>query len=70
MRILGDIRRQIGRWRTSADELVGAADTARNDARDHLLDLAEGYDRFAEHMEDLVAKRRADQRKQATDRRH
>jgi hypothetical protein len=65
MRILGEILRQIGRWRSSADELVGAADTVRNEvAPDHLLDVAQGYDRLADHMADLVAKRRALQKKQ------
>ena len=71
MRILGDIRRQIGRWRSSADELVGAADTVRNEvAPDHLLDVAQGYDRLADHMAELVAKRRAIQKKQGAARRH
>ena len=57
---MGDILGEVRRWRLKADELRGAADTLMNAvARDSLQEMADGYDRLADHMEDLEVKRRA-----------
>jgi len=57
---MGDILREVERLRLKADELHATADTLRNAvARDSLQEMADGYDRLADRMEDLEAKRRA-----------
>lgn len=57
---MGDILSEVQRWRLKADELRATADMLTNEvARDSLFEMAEGYDRLADHMEDLEAKRRA-----------
>ena len=57
---MGDILSEVQRWRLKAEELRATADMLTNEvARDSLLEMAEGYDRLADHMEDLEAKRRA-----------
>jgi len=57
---MGNILGEVERLRLKADELRGAADTLMNAvARDSLQEMADGYDRLADHMEDLEAKRRA-----------
>ena len=51
---------EIKQWRAKADELIAAAGHLENDvARDHLLDMAEGYNRLADKMEDQEASRMA-----------
>jgi hypothetical protein len=60
---MGDILGEVQRWRLKADELRATADMLRNAvARDSLLEMADGYDRLADHMEDLEAKKRARRR--------
>ena len=60
---MGDILSEVQRWRLKAEELRATADVLTNEvARDSLLEMAEGYDRLADHMEDLEAKRRASRR--------
>jgi len=57
---MGDILSEVQRWRLKAVELRAAADTLSNAvAQDSLQEMADGYDRLAEHMEDLDAKKRA-----------
>ena len=57
---MGDILGEVQRWRLKADELRATAETLSNAvARDSLQEMADGYDRLADHMEDLEAKRRA-----------
>ncbi len=57
---MGNILGEVERLRLKADELRGAADTLMNAvARDSLQEMADGYDRLADHMEDLEIKRRA-----------
>jgi len=57
---MGDILSEVQRWRAKADELRAAAEMLSNAvARDSLLEMADGYDRLADHMEDLEAKKRA-----------
>ena len=57
---MGNILGEVERLRLKADELLGAADTLMNAvARDSLQEMADGYDRLADHMEDLEVKRRA-----------
>jgi len=57
---MGDILSEVQRWRLKAVELRAAADTLSNAvAQDSLQEMADGYDRLAEHMEDLDARKRA-----------
>ena len=57
---MGDILGEVQRWRLKADELRATAETLSNAvARDSLQEMADGYDRLADHMEDLEVKRRA-----------
>jgi len=57
---MGDILSEVQRWRAKADELRATAEMLTNAvARDSLLEMADGYDRLADHMEDLEAKKRA-----------
>jgi hypothetical protein len=57
---MADVLGQVQRWRAKADELRATADILSNQvARDSLLDMADGYDRLADHMEDLAVKKRA-----------
>jgi len=57
---MGDILGEVQRWRLKADELRATAETLSNAvARDSLQDMADGYDRLANHMADLDAKKRA-----------
>jgi hypothetical protein len=57
---MGDILREVRRWRHKADELRATADILTNQvARDSLQEMADGYDRLADLMEDLEAKKRA-----------
>ncbi len=56
---MGDILSEVQRWRAKADELRATADMLTNVvARDSLLEMADGYDRLADHMEDLAVKKR------------
>jgi hypothetical protein len=56
---MGDILSEIQRWHVKAVELRAVSDTLSNAvARDALLDMADGYDRLANHMEDLEARKR------------
>lgn len=58
-----DLRKQVEEWRAKADELFAKADMVRNQVtRDHMLQMAEGYIRLADHMEDLAAKQLVEQR--------
>lgn len=60
---MGDILGEVQRWRLKAEELRATTDMLTNEiARDSPLEMAEGYDRLADHMEYLVAKRRASRR--------
>jgi hypothetical protein len=57
---MGDILREVQRWRIKADELRATAETLSNAvARDSLQEMADGYDRLADQMADLDAKKRA-----------
>ena len=57
---MGDILSEVQRWRAKSDELRATAEMLTNAvARDSLLEMADGYDRLADHMEDLEAKKRA-----------
>jgi hypothetical protein len=57
---MGDILSEVQRWRLKADELRATAAGLTNAiARDSLQEMADGYDRLADHMEDLEAKKRA-----------
>ena len=57
---MGDILSEVQRWRLKAVELRAAADTLSNAvAQDSLQEMADGYDRLADHMENLDAKKRA-----------
>jgi len=56
---MGDILGQVVRWRLKADELRAAAETLTDAvARDSLQDMADGYDRLADNMEQLEAAKR------------
>ena len=56
---MGDILSEVQRWHVKAVELRAVADTLSNAvARDALLEMADGYDRLADHMEDLEARKR------------
>ncbi len=60
---MGDILSEVQRWRLKSEELRATADALTNEvARDSLLEMAEGYDRLADHMEEFEAKRRASRR--------
>ncbi len=60
---MGDILSEVQRWRLKADELRATAEMLTNEvARDSLQEMADGYDRLADHMEDLEAKKRARRR--------
>jgi len=51
---------QVERWRAKADELRAVADTLKNAvARGDLLQMADGYDRLADNIEGLEARRSA-----------
>jgi hypothetical protein len=57
---MGDILGEVECWRAKADELRAAADRLSNAvAGDVLLEMADGYDRLADNMEDLEASKRA-----------
>ena len=57
---MGGILGEVERWRIKAEELFAAADNMRNQvARDQMLQMAEGYTRLADRMEDLAAKQLA-----------
>jgi hypothetical protein len=57
---MGDILREVQRWRAKADELHATAERVSNAvARDALLQMADGYDRLADNMEDLEASKSA-----------
>jgi hypothetical protein len=57
---MADVLGEVRRWRAKADELRATADILQNAvARDSLLEMADGYDRLADHMEDLEVKKRA-----------
>jgi hypothetical protein len=57
---MGDILAQVVRWRAKADELRATAETLSNAvARDSLQEMADGYDRLADNMEDLEVEKRA-----------
>ena len=57
---MADILSEVQRWRAKADELRETADMLTNMvARDSLLEMADGYDRLAENMEGLAAKKAA-----------
>ena len=57
---MGDILSEVQRWRLKAVELRTVADTLSNAvAQDSLQEMADGYDRLADHMENLEAKKRA-----------
>lgn len=57
---MGDILSEVRRWRLKADELRATLETLSNAvARDSLQEMADGYDRLADHMEDLEVKKRA-----------
>ena len=57
---MGDILSEVQRWRLKAEELRAAADTLSHAiAQDSLQEMADGYDRLADHMEDLEARKRA-----------
>ncbi len=57
---MGDILGQVQRWRMKADELRTAAESLSNAvAQDAVLEMADGYDRLADNMEDLEIKLRA-----------
>ena len=61
---MANLQEQIERYRMKADEAFATAHTMSNEAaRDTLLDMAEGYDRLADRLEDLDTKRRARLRK-------
>jgi len=53
---MGDILSEVQRWRAKADELRATAEMLTNAvAQDALLEMADRYDRLADHMEDLAA---------------
>jgi len=57
---MGDILREVQRWRAKADELRATAEGLSNVvAGDALLQMADGYDLLADNMEDLEASKRA-----------
>jgi hypothetical protein len=57
---MGDILSEVQRWRAKAEELRTTAETLSNAvARDSLQEMADGYDRLADNMEALEAKKRA-----------
>jgi hypothetical protein len=58
---MGDILSEVQRWRLKAEQLRAAAETLTNAvARDSLQEMADGYDRLANQMEDLDARKRAE----------
>ncbi len=55
---MADILSQVRLWRAKADELLAGAEGVRNEvARDELMQMAEGYERMADRMEELVIRR-------------
>ena len=49
---------EVQRWRMKAGELRAVADTLKNAvARDHVLEMADRYDGYANKIEDLEIKR-------------
>ena len=57
---MGDILSEVQRWHFKADELRAAAETLSDAvARDALQEMADRYDRLANHMKDLEARKRA-----------
>jgi len=57
---MGDILSEVQRWRLKAEELRAAAENLSNAvARDSLQEMADGYDRLADNMEDLEIEKRA-----------
>jgi hypothetical protein len=60
---MGDILSEVQRWRLKAEELRATAETLSNAvARDSLQEMADGYDRLADSMEELDAVKRARRR--------
>jgi len=57
---MGDILSEVQRWRLKAEELRAAAENLSNAvARDSLQEMADGYDRLANKLEDLEFEKRA-----------
>ena len=55
---MADILSEVRSWRAKADELLAGAEGVRNEvARDELMQMAEGYERMADRMEELVIRR-------------
>ena len=55
---MGDILSEVQRWRFKAEELRTTAETLSNAvARDSLLEMADGYDRLADNMQDFLVKK-------------
>lgn len=55
---MADILSEVRAWRAKADELLAGAEGVRNEvARDELMQMAEGYERMADRMEELVIRR-------------
>lgn len=56
---MGDILAEVRRWRMKADELRAVAEGLSNEvARDALLEMADGYGRFADRMASHEVKKR------------
>ena len=56
---MGDILAEVNRWRIKADELRAVAEALSNEvARDALLEMADGYDRFADRMASFEVRNR------------
>ena len=61
---MADILSQVRSWRAKADELFARAEGVTNEvARDEMLQMAEGYERMADHMEELVIRRESVERR-------
>jgi len=57
-----DLLNQVQEWRAKGEELFAKANAVRNGvARERMLQMAEGYMRLADQMEDLAAKQLAEQ---------
>jgi len=57
---MGDILSEVQHWRLKAEELRTTAEMLTNAvARDSLEEMADGYDRLADNMEYLEARKRA-----------
>jgi hypothetical protein len=61
---MGDILTEVERWRMKAEELFAVAENLTNEAaRSELLQMAESYIRLADRMEDVAAKKLAENRR-------